>query len=291
MFLRGDREINEAKLRNHLQVQELRPASLEETKKLKLVAGFIGPLLSEEELAKILILWDHSVKTGETFVIGANEKDYHYMDYIPNPKIKSYDLALARAGDPVPSRSGKGKLKEMRGIELGHIFKLNQKYSAAFGMKVLNQKGKESIPFMGCYGIGINRALATIIEQHHDEKGICWPISAAPFEILLLSICKSQEELKKAGLFYEALLKAGCETLWDDRDIGPGVKFKDAELIGFPIRVTMGKNYFTSGILEVQLRATAKEEKIEGNIEALVQKVIALKKGLWKSCSPQDTDF
>ena len=322
VFLRGDREVNEVKLKNHLKSRELCPASLDETKRLKLAAGFMGPLGIMEKKStkeakavkgaqiaketkvtketKLSVLWDHSVKSRDKFVIGANEKDYHYMDYVPDPKIESQDLALARAGDPVPSLQekdeGKGegkaiskdthilddKLREIRGIEVGHIFKLGRKYSEAFGMKVLNEKGREVVPWMGCYGIGINRTLATIIEQHHDEKGIRWPIAAAPFEVLLISISKSAEENQKAAAFYEALLGAGCDVLWDDRDLRPGVKFADAELIGFPIRITMGKHYFSSGVLELQLRASGKEEKFEGDLQGAVEKVLSLKAKLYQ---------
>ena len=287
VFLRGDREVNEVKLKNHLKSQELAPANPEETKKLNLIAGFIGPLaiglekkIRTEIETDLTILWDHSVKSREKFVIGANEKDYHYLDYVPDPEIKSQDLARARAGDPVPN--GKGKLKEIRGIEVGHIFKLGPKYSEAFAMKVLNEKGRDMTPLMGCYGIGINRTLATIIQQCHDEKGICWPISAAPFEILLLSISKSATEIEKAAAFYEALLEAGCDVLWDDRDLRPGLKFADAELIGFPIRITMGKHYFSSGLLEIQVRATGQEEKLEGDLPELCQKILALKTKLYE---------
>ena len=289
VFLGGDREVNEVKLKNHLKSQELLPANPEQTQKLNLEAGFIGPLNLKP---KLQILWDHSVGSCEKFVIGANEKDYHYKDYVPDPKIKSHDLALARAGDLVPPPHGKGRLKEIRGIEVGHIFKLGRKYSESFGIKVLDAKGKELTPCMGCYGIGINRTLATIIEQHHDEKGISWPIAAAPFEILLVSICKSTEEIEGAAALYESLVKAGCDVLWDDRDLRPGVKFADAELIGFPIRITMGKHYFSSGILELQLRASGQKEELQGKGKAALQdavkRIVALKTKLYQELDELD---
>ncbi|MCB1175221.1 MAG: proline--tRNA ligase [Leptospiraceae bacterium] len=252
VFIRGDRELNEVKLRNYLKASELFAATDMQLEAIGTVAGFIGPL----DLAPdVQVLWDSSLTTGEEYVIGANQKDYHYCGYTPPAKRQSIDLALAVAGDPSPD--GQGTLKEMRGIELGHIFKLGEKYSRAFDIQVLDKNGKAVTPLMGCYGIGINRAMATIIEQNHDEYGICWPVSVAPYAFVLVGISSRPEDAERIDALYTELLEAGLEIIYDDRDARPGVKFKDAELIGYPVRLTAGKSYIEKGELEIQLRRDA----------------------------------
>ena len=277
VFLRGDRDVNEVKLRTHLQCEELIPARIEVQQAKGFEVGFVGPhnLPSQSR-----VLWDHSIKTRSQFVIGANEKDTHYTGFVPGTAIETHDLALARDGDPAPN--GDGKLKEMKGIEVAHIFKLGQKYSKDFGMQVLDEKGASIIPWMGCYGIGINRSMAAIIEQCHDEKGICWPISVAPYEFVLIGITKTAQELKEVENLYLALVDKGCEVLWDDRDVRPGVKFADAELIGFPLRITMGHSYFDSGVLELKFRVNAEERKLKGDISKISDQIIEIKNELLK---------
>ncbi len=290
VFLRGDREVNETKLKAYLGVTDLRVASEQESLNFGFVPGFIGPKdlkysnnkdeKSEAKQGNIMyLLYDHSVMTQENWVIGANQKDYHYTGYVLEPKIESHDLALARAGDLSPN--GDGRLKEIKGIELGHIFKLGNKYTEALGMSVLSKKGKPIYPLMGCYGIGVNRSMAAVIEQYHDEKGIRWPIRVAPYEICLISITNSDQEEQQAEEFYTMLDELGCEVLWDDRDLRPGVKFNDAELIGFPLRITMGKHYFSSGSLEVYIRAQSKILNMKGTLEGLGQEVLALRNKIY----------
>ena len=275
--IRGDRDVNEVKLMNQLGATVLAPATAEQIKAAGSVIGFIGPL----GLAKdVRLLWDLSLTAGgPEWVVGANEAEYHLGGCVLDPDRASVDLALAIAGDPSPA--GDGVLKEMKGIEVGHIFKLGKKYTDAFQISVQGEDGRPLTPVMGCYGVGVNRTMATIIEQWHDDKGIRWPISAAPYEIALVSITKSDDEAAQARAFYEALMAAGCDVLWDDRDMRPGVKFNDAELIGYPIRLTMGKSFFQDGELEVQLRAKNEQSKIKGDAAELVQAVLRMRTELY----------
>lgn len=275
--MRGDREVNEIKLSNYLGAGTLVPASPDQIKAIGSVIGFIGPIGLTGD---VRLLWDLSLSAGgPEWIIGANETEYHLGGCVLDPQRESVDLALARAGDPSPA--GDGILKEMKGIEVGHIFKLGKKYSDAFKITVQGEDGRPLTPVMGSYGVGVNRTMATIIEQWHDDKGIRWPISAAPYEIALVSIAKGDDEMEKARAFYDALIAAGCDVIWDDRGTRPGVKFNDAELIGYPIRLTMGKSYFQDGELEVNERAKGTQSKWEGDIPALVESVLKLRNELY----------
>ncbi len=291
IFMRGDRELNESKLRQALAKQsiygELRLMESPKAKALGLVPGFIGPLgLPTLSKTNTIILWDNSVKTRPDYIIGANEQDYHYQAYVPDFQMQSLDLALARAGDPSPANPA-CLLKESRGIELGHIFKLGQKYTKALEMQVLDEQGRAFYPWMGCYGIGINRSMSALIEQFHDEKGITWPVSVAPYEMLLIGITASEEEEREVELFYKKLLSLGCEALWDERRLRPGVKFRDAEIIGFPMIITMGKHYFHDRTLEIQLRQKQKKLELQASaknsLEELAQKVASIRQELYQS--------
>jgi len=279
ILIRGDRQINEAKLKNHLKAIEVTPASEEEFYKIGSVPGFAGPLnLKTNDL---IILYDKSVATKKTWITGANKKDYHLENFHPilideDWKNKLVDLALAKEGDPSPN--GKGKLKEYRGIEVGHIFKLGDKYTKSMDFTVLDKNQKRFYPIMGCYGIGINRTMATIIEQNHDEKGIIWPISVAPFEVVLIDITRDNEEKEKVEKIYQNLVKH-FDILWDNRDLRPGVKFNDAELIGFPIRITIGKNYFEKNEIEIFIRK--KNQKLSVMEEELIPTLFNIRKELF----------
>ncbi len=275
VFIRGDRILNEVKLQNHLGAGEVLPAGDEELSKMGVVAGFIGP---DGIGADVEIVYDRSLTTGSHWVVGANEKDYHTVGYKFPDSLATHDVASAVSGDPSPD--GNGRLTEVKGIEVGHIFKLGHKYTKAFELSVLDENGRSVTPTMGCYGIGINRSVAAIIEQNCDDKGIIWPISTAPFEVSLVTIAKKEEELKKAEEVYEALCDAGIEVLWDNRNERPGVKFADAELLGFPIRVTLGKGFYEKGLAEIQLRSEGKNEEVAGGASEVVSHVLKLKNSL-----------
>ncbi len=288
VVIRGDREVNEVKLAHLLQDSSFRPARKEEIQTMGSEFGFVGPPLlahkgndkekkfpSQEWEERFQILWDLSVLTREEWIIGANEKDYHYKGYQLPAEIQTEDISLAHSGDLSPN--GDGILREVKGIEVGHIFQLGDKYSKAFEMSVLNQEGEAITPLMGCYGIGISRIMAVIIEKHSDEKGMSWPIDTAPYEIVLITITKSEEEEKEGEKFYQSLREQGADVLWDDRSLRPGVKFRDSELIGFPIRITMGKKYFQSNELEVQFRKDSTSLILQGDMKKLCEKVLSLR--------------
>ncbi|TGM60846.1 proline--tRNA ligase [Leptospira adleri] len=259
VYLRGDLELNLHKLHSLLRIVDTEPMSDSEIRELELVPGFIQPIAPNE---KVKVLYDRSLQKNFPYVVGAGKEDLHIQGFILEKEISSLpefaDVALAREGDLCPNCNS--PLKAEKGIEVGHIFKLGDKYTKAFGIQVLDQNGKARTLTMGCYGIGVNRTLATVIEQCNDEKGIFWPISIAPFEVTLVSITKGEEQYAKAEEFYNILKNEGVEVFWDDRDLGPGFKLKDSELIGFPIRVTIGKKFFENGEVSIYDRKKDKEE-------------------------------
>lgn len=274
VFLQGDRDLNETKLINHLGGAELNIASEISIQKAGSVAGFIGPFdLSRDTI----VLYDLSIEPGKKYIVGANRKDMHLIDFVFSNEREYFDFALARQGDLSPREDG--VLTVTKGIEVGHIFKLGNKYSKCFDVSVLDPNGKAVTPVMGCYGIGINRSMATIIEQNNDDLGIIWPVSVAPYEVILIGISKGVEQEKKLEALYEHLKGAGIEILYDDRKLRPGVKFKDAELLGIPVRITAGKNYFENDELELQLRRGGKDATrsiiLQNEIVETVQKILA----------------
>jgi prolyl-tRNA synthetase len=190
-------------------------------------------------------------------VAGANKTDCHVIhvrpgrDFVPT---KVADLRVARAGDPC-ARCG-GELSADRGIEVGHVFKLGTKYSVTMGATFLDEKGERKPCIMGCYGIGVSRILAAVVEQNHDDKGIIWPRAVAPYEVAVLPLNTSHgESVRVAEDIYQKLCAAGIETILDDRPDRPGVKFNDADLVGFPLRVTVGEKSLAKGVIELKARA------------------------------------
>ncbi|MCZ8342195.1 MAG: proline--tRNA ligase [Leptospira sp.] len=286
VFLEGDRELNENKLKNYLSANEIRPMGNAEMGNFGIVQGYIGPQFVKNEKIKIII--DSLVDWEYSYITGGNSVDTHVL--IPSLKslldqkdIEIVDISQAKAGDPCPNC--KAPLKSEKGIEVGHIFKLGQKYSKAFDISVLNANGKATITTMGCYGIGVNRCMATVIEQCNDDKGIYWPISIAPFHVCLVSITKSPEDTKKVESIYKDLVAEGIELLWDDRDLGPGFKFKDSELIGYPIRITLGKGFLEKSEISILDRKSMVEETIvysdsQSLAKILKEKISALSKDL-----------
>ena len=276
VFMSGERDLNENKLKNFLKSQDIYPMPLSKIEDLGLVPGFIGPGFSSKD--ELEVYYDTTVVFGKSYIVGANQKDKHKLGVTLNKEDHWTvgDFSKSIVGDPCPSCSH--PLHQEKGIEVGHIFKLGQKYSNSFHLQVLNQTGKPTTTTMGCYGIGVNRCMATIIEQSNDDKGISWPLSVAPFSVILVSIAKAPQDIKKIETFYSALQDANIDVLWDDRDLGPGFKFKDAELIGFPIRITMGKNFFEKNEISFLNRKTMKEESftISTPMELLEKTKIAI---------------
>ena len=260
VVIRGDREVNEIKLANHLDVQYLSLASDEEVERATGAAvGFAGPVGLPEGLRLIA---DPSARGLEHFACGANKDDAHLLnvdwgrDAEPDEWV---DLLLVGDGDPSP-RSG-AALELSRGIEVGHIFKLGCKYSEAMGCTFLDDKGRGQPMTMGCYGLGIGRTVAAAIEQGHDDNGIIWPRPLAPFEVLLITLGPQNEEVAAAAdALYDELQERGVEVLYDDRKERPGVKFNDADLIGIPVRVVIGQRGLAEGNVEMSLRRTPREK-------------------------------
>ena len=286
IFIRGDREINEVKVNNFLNSTELRPLSSKECEDLDLVIGFTGP---KKEFSKnIKIFYDSTLDPKESYIVGSNEVNYHTKGFVLineiGSEIKYRDFTKSVVGDKCPSCGN--ALHQEKGIEVGHIFKLGDKYSKAFDLKISDKNGKLSIPTMGCYGIGVNRTMATVIEQCNDDKGIFWPISISPFEVSLVSITKDSTDFIKVEEIYKYLQSKNLDVFWDDRELGAGFKFKDSELIGFPIRITIGKNFFDKNEISLLNRKTGKEETFlyTGN-ENLVTKVEELRANLYSEIS------
>ncbi len=257
----GDREINEHKLKNYLSAGELELATdnvVEEVTSAPV--GFAGPV----NKLNVRTVFDISVKDVRNGITGANENDKHYAGVNPRRDFmieEEADISTAEEGDSC-IRCGRSMISR-KGIEVGHIFKLGYKYTKSMEFTILDQNGKAMHPIMGCYGIGVNRTMAAVVEQHHDDKGIVWPITVAPFQIHLVGIAKSDEEFAQVEEIYQELLKSGFEVLYDDRKASPGFKFADADLIGMPIRITVGKSYYQNQEIEVKLRRMSDISKVE----------------------------
>ena len=260
VLVRGDREVNPIKLKKVRCGEEPEladPAVIEEVTGAPV--GFAGPVgLS------IPILADLSIKTLGKAVTGANEGDYHYKNVVPGRDFTPtayHDLNEARSGDSCPRCSA--ELEIARGIEVGHVFKLGDKYSKSMGATFLNTEGKEEHVIMGCYGIGTGRTVAASIEQNHDGNGIIWPMPLAPFEVSVLPLQAQDENVMAAAeKLYDELNSLGVETILDDRNERAGIKFKDTDLIGIPLRVSVSKKTLAENKAEFK-------ERIKGEIEML----------------------
>ncbi len=263
LIVRGDHELNAVKAQKLPGVaRPLRMASAETIERIAgCEPGFIGPVGLQ-----CPIYADHSALATADFACGANKKDAHFIGVNWGrdlPAATAVDIRNVVAGDPSPS--GKGSLSIARGIEVGHIFQLGRKYSEAMGATVLDESGKSTTLYMGCYGIGVTRVVAAAIEQNHDERGIIWPDAIAPFQVVLVPInwAKSNRVREAAENLYRELTAAGIEVLLDDRDERPGVKFADAELIGIPHRIVVGERGLDAGQLEYRHRRATESEALE----------------------------
>ncbi len=252
VLVRGDHEVNENKLRRLLGVSRVELADPETIERVTgAPVGFAGPIG-----LKVRLLADRAVLLVAGGVTGANEMDYHLVGVQPGrdfqPSLVA-DLRIAGDGDPCPRCSGVLRLR--RGIEIGHVFKLGTKYSAKLGAQYLDEKGQAHPIIMGCYGIGINRILAALIETSHDENGIIWSVSLAPYQVLVLPLNVAQPEIQQtAERIYRQLSELGIEVLLDDRDARAGFKFKDADLIGLPLRIVIGEKTLQRGEVEMKWR-------------------------------------
>ena len=249
----GSREVNEHKLANYLGSNELHLTTDQAVEDFTgAPTGFAGPVTSRD----IRIVYDISVKDMHNAITGANKKDLHYTGVNPGRDFaikEEADITTAREGDICPKCGSPMYVK--KGIEVGHIFKLGYKYTEAMKVTVLDENGKEVTPIMGCYGIGVNRTMAAVVEQNNDDRGIIWPKAVTPFQVHLVGIAKSDEENDVIDKIYNSMVDAGIEVLYDDRKASPGFKFADADLIGIPLRVTAGKGFFANGELELKERS------------------------------------
>lgn len=273
----GHREVNEIKLKNALKADLMRLATDEEVaQKTSLPVGFLGPIHNET----FAVIYDHSLLEIESGIAGANRRDYHLknVDVLRDFRVENFvDVTTVLADDRCP-RCELGELKILRGIEVGHIFKLGTRYSEPMKVNFLTEDGKEQTVFMGCYGIGVSRTLAACVEQNHDDKGIIWPKTIAPYEIHLLNMGPEAEVFEACQELYTELWQLGFEVLWDDRNERAGVKFNDADLIGTPLQIILGKKGLAVGQVEYKIRKTGekgalKRDNVGEGIENLFEKI------------------
>lgn len=267
----GTHQVNELKLKKIHPCNHLELATDEEVfKKIGVHIGSLGPVNIPDD---VLIYADHGLKNRRNLVAGANEDDSHikHVNLDRDTNIKGYfDLRLSEEGELCPKCQN--PLHFARGIEVGQIFKLGTKYSEAMNATVLDENGKNRVLLMGCYGIGVSRTLAAIVEQCHDEKGIIWPKNVSPYQVhLILVNGKDEDQSKIAEAIYDELLKANIEVLYDNRKERVGVKFNDADLIGIPLRLTIGKKSISDGVIEWKERMSNETLLVE--INEIVKKI------------------
>ena len=273
-IIRGDLEVNETKLSNLLGGAELHASTDEELRAAHIVAGYASPV----GLTGVRVVADDSILSGGNFVAGANDPGYHLknVNYPRDFEAEAVaDIALAREGDICPRCNA--KMTATRGIEAGHVFKLGTKYSEAVGATFLDRDGVPKPVIMGSYGIGTGRLLACIIEQHHDERGIIWPVSVAPFHVHLVSLGTNVPEVVQAAeALYRALLAQGYDVLYDDREETAGVKFNDADLIGAPVRLTISRRTLASHSYEVKARWASEVRLVpEADLDGAIREILA----------------
>ncbi len=275
--VRGDMELNETKLANAVKARDLRPATEEEIRAAGAVPGYASPV----GLKEVQIVVDDLIPQSPNLVAGANEEGFHLLNVNYSRDYSGEivtDIAAAEEGYPCATCGS--PLKVSRGVELGHIFQLGTRYSGVFGCTYLDRDGQTRPVIMGSYGIGLGRLLACIAEEHHDDHGLIWPISVAPFQVHLV-LLKGRGDEKNSLLaekLYSEMASAGIEVLMDDREESPGVKFNDADLIGIPIRVTVSERAQSQGGVELKLRREAEKTilPVEDFLPRLKEKISAL---------------
>ena len=279
VFLRGDHEVNETKLRNHIGA-EIHPARIDPESGI--VAGFIG-LKDLKCPAGSVIVIDRSLKGIGSLVAGANQTDYHYTGFNIERdygSVEYADISKANAGGICP-KCGQPTLEVSSGIEIGNIFQLGIKYSKAMDMQYIDQNSEMHYPIMGCYGIGVGRLLASICEESHDDYGPVWPITIAPWEVEICCLRPDQENISAIGnSLYRELSKAGVETVLDDRPISAGIMFSEADLLGLPIRVTVSPRNCKEDVVEISRRDKTYSEKVP--ISEAAAAVIALREKMYQ---------
>ena len=277
VVVRGDMELNETKLTNAIKARRLRPATVDEIRAIGAEPGYGSPIGIQRE--SVLLVVDDLIPQSPNLVAGANRKDWHYR-HVNYGRDYTADLVtdLIAAGEGSVCPQCFAPMRAVRGVEVGNIFKLGTKYSKAMGAYYLDEKGDQQPIVMGSYGIGSGRLLACVIEHHHDEFGIRWPISIAPYQVILVSLAtqRTPEVTAAADQIYQQLRDAGIEVLYDDRDERGGVKFNDADLLGIPLRLTVGGKGLAKGVVESKVRRTGESGEIAlDGLVAGVQSLIA----------------
>lgn len=266
--LLGDDKINEIKLKNYVSADHLSMATDNELLKLSLIKGYMGPV----GLNNLRVVFDDQIRVNDSYVIGGNKEGYHQDNFSISKYYKEPELTSLRMSQEGDLDASGNQIKTCRGIEVGHIFQLGDKYTNALEATVLDQNGKAMYPLMGCYGIGVSRIMGAAIEQSHDEDGIIWPKAMSPFDVHFIGITKTEEYQNKAEEIYQSLKVAGMDVVFDDRKVGPGFKFKDADLLGVPLQVVLGERDFKeTGKLNIINRKT--KEKVSVDESELVQKI------------------
>jgi len=260
VFVRGDLDVNETKLRNLLK-KEIHPAELADDGPL--AAGYTGPVGISKD---VTVVYDRSLVGLSNVATGANEKGFHYTGFSPERDVQNiafYDVAKTYAGAICPA-CGKPAIQIERGIELGNIFQLGQKYTESMGMTYLDEAGQLHHPIMGCYGIGVGRLMASICEVSRDEYGPIWPLAIAPWQVQICSLRADNDEVRETSqALYDALNARGVEVLWDDRPVSAGVMFSDADLMGIPLRVVISPKGLEAGTIEISDRKKTMQDKID----------------------------
>lgn len=277
VMIRGDHDLNLPKVKNFLGGSVVEFAGKEDIEYVSNgPLGYSGPIN-----LKCKVYADNSIKYLKNYVIGGNEKDLHLLNVNHDRDFKVYafgDFRNATPGDPCP-KCEKGRFQITKGIEVGHIFKLGTKYSVSMNCMFLDKDGKQKPMVMGCYGIGIGRTVAASIEQNHDEKGIIWPVQIAPFELVVVPVNTDDDKvIKTADNIYSTLLNKGIDACIDDRNERAGVKFNDADLIGYPVRINVGKKTLGEGCVELYVRKTGKLIKVK--TEEVYEKAFKILEGL-----------
>ncbi|NLB64434.1 MAG: proline--tRNA ligase [Fibrobacter sp.] len=269
VVLPGHLEVSETKLRNYLKTQELAPAEDQLIRNAGMEPGYAAPIN-----VKTRVILDLDLDKAQDLVVGANEEGYHFKHCIPSRDFSpGYELAdIAQADEGCLCPQCQAPLHSTRGIELGNIFKLGTTFSDGMDCKYLDESGRQQSPIMGCYGIGVGRLMASVIEEHSDDWGPIWPKNIAPFQVLILNINKNAEAMEAAEKIYRELIVKGVEVLFDDRAERPGVKFKDADLWGIPVRIAVGGKNLVQNQAEWKLRSEKDFELVD--LDKIVEKTI-----------------
>jgi prolyl-tRNA synthetase len=288
VVVRGDMELNETKLTNAVKARKLRPATVDEIRSIGAEPGYGSPIGIDR--AQVVLVVDDLIARSPNLVAGANRVDWHYKHVNYGRDYEADIVAdVVAAADGYACPVCGDAMRSVRGVEVGNIFKLGTKYSAAMGATYLDEKGESHAMVMGCYGIGSGRLIASVIEASHDENGIIWPVSIAPYDLYLVSLAtdRTPEVTAAADDVYKQLVAAGAEVLYDDRDERAGVKFNDADLMGLPLRLTIGKRGVENGVAELKFRRTGETREVPLNnlvngIQAALQEEWDVLKGLLK---------